>query len=431
MKKILQFKLKIIAKLILKKYQPEIIGITGSVGKTSAKEAIYAVLSASFRVRRNIKNYNNEIGVPLTIIGAEAQGKNIFGWLKVFWAGFKLIIFKDKEYPEILILEMGVDRPGDMEYLVKIAEPNIGVLTAIGETHLEFFGNIENIKKEKGVLIENIKKGGWAIINYDDEGARTVIARSKAKILTFGSQEGAMLKVQELKFGFEEKIEADNLRGFSFKINYNGSVVPVFLPDVIGYAPVYAALAGTAVGITHSMNLLEISQALRSYRSPRGRMNLIEGQKKTLIIDDTYNSSPQSALLALELIGKLKVASGARKIAVLGDMLELGSYSEAGHQEVGNKVVTAGVNLLITVGGRARDIAHSAESAGLSRDYIFSFDNAEDAGKFLQERMEEEDLIFVKGSQGMRCEKIVKEIMADPMRAEELLVRQDREWANK
>lgn len=145
-KKIILFKLKYLAKKILAKYKPRIVGITGSVGKTSAKEAIFAVLSAKFRVRQSLKNYNNEFGLPLSIIGTESPGKNLFGWLKIFWQAYKLILVTDKKFPEILILEMGVDKPGDMDYLNSIAATDIGVVTGIGEAHLENFGSVEKIK---------------------------------------------------------------------------------------------------------------------------------------------------------------------------------------------------------------------------------------------------------------------------------------------
>ncbi|MCX6796207.1 MAG: Mur ligase family protein, partial [Candidatus Falkowbacteria bacterium] len=153
MKIIVQKILKHLAKAILKKYQPLVIGITGSVGKTSAKEAIYAVLASQKKTRRNVKNYNNEIGLPLTIIGAESGGRSIADWLKVFRRALKLICVKDENYPEILVLEMGADRPGDLDYLNSIVCCKIGVITLIGPVHLEYFGSIEQIQKEKGKLI--------------------------------------------------------------------------------------------------------------------------------------------------------------------------------------------------------------------------------------------------------------------------------------
>jgi len=428
MKKIIQLKLKFIAKMILAKYKPDIVGITGSVGKTSAREAIYNVLFSQYNVRRNVKNYNNEIGVPLTIIGINSPGKSIIGWLVVFIKALKLILFKDKNYPKILIIEMGVDKPGDMKYLNSIVKCKVGVVTLIGPAHLEFFGTIDKIKQEKEQLIKNLAKTGWAVLNYDDDKVKKMEKATGAKILKYGFSAKADVRAQELIFSFEQAKNINNLAGISFKLSYNGSTVPVLLPKVIGYAAVYSALAGAAVGITYKMNLVSIAQALRNFNSPKGRMNLINGIKNTLIVDDTYNASPQSAILALDIIKKIPLIKGARKFAVLADMLELGSYSEQGHKEVGQKLVKAGINKLITVGERSRDIARGAVRAGMLKDNIFHFAEAEEAGKFTQERIQESDLIFIKGSQGMRMEKIVKEIMAEPLRAKELLVRQDEQW---
>jgi len=428
MRKLIQLKLKILSKLILKKYKPKIIGITGSVGKTSAKEAVYTVLKTKFNVRRNTKNYNNEIGLPLTIIGSDSPGKSIFGWLGVFFKALGLILFKDKNYPKILVLEMGVDRPGDMKYLMGIAKGDIGIVTLISHSHEEFFEDVKEIQKEKGLLVENLKPGGWAILNFDDELTRELAGKSKVKVLSYGFKEGAMLRAQELVFSFEKTKEVDNLLGLSFKLTYNGSFIPVLLPQVIGYNSIYAALVAAAVGLTMEMNLVEISKAMREFDSPNGRMNLIDGIKHTLIIDDTYNSSPISVMSALDIVSKIPIAKGARRFAVLGDMLELGKYSEEGHREVGRYAAKSGANKLITVGERSRDIARSAEEAGMARDNIFEYTDVAEAGRFIQQRIEQGDLILVKGSQGMRLEKIVKEIMAEPLRAKELLVRQEEEW---
>ena len=443
MKKFIELKLKFLAKLILKKYQPEVVGITGSVGKTSAKEAIYTVLAAKFNnVRRSLKNYNNEIGVPLTIIGADSPGRSFFGWLKVFFKAWRLILARDKNYPRILVLEMAVDRPGDMKYLLSIVKCRVGVVTMIGPVHLEFFGSIEKIKKEKGRLIKSLRKSGWAILNYDNEKTRQMRALSRARVLTYGFSKGANIRAQEMNTSFGQLgqnldsqiigVRSNNQPlGINFKISYNGSVVPVFLPGVLGQAAVYAALAAVGVGIAYGLNLMEIAKALGKLKFPPGRMNLIPGIKYTLIIDDTYNASPQSVMAALDVLREIPVPEGARKYAVLGDMLELGSYSEEGHRTVGRYIVKAKVDKLIVVGERSRDIARGAREAGMSEDDIFHFPYTKEAGLFLQERIKAGDLILVKGSQGARMEKIVKEIMADPLHAKDLLVRQGKEWESK
>ncbi len=434
MKKFIQKILKILAKMILAKYQPDVIGITGSVGKTSAKEAIYSVLKSKYIVRRNIKNYNNEIGLPLTIIGVDSPGKSFFGWVMVFLKAVKLLIVRDNNYPKILILEMAADKPGDMEYLTSIARCKIGVITLIGPVHLEFFGSLEKIKDEKSILIKKLIKPGWAVLNNDDENVKEIakdIKSNDIKILSYGFAEQAVIRARETQLSFTQKKNVNKLDGISFKLSYNGSTVPVFLPKILGQASIYAALAGAAVGIIYGFNLVEIAQALKNYQSPKGRMNLISGIKNTLIIDDTYNASPQSAIAALNSLASLPLSQSANKYAVLGDMLELGSYSEAGHREVGGEVAKSGINKLIVVGERSRDIARGAVLAGMAEDNIFHFDIADEAGKFIQDRIKQGDIILVKGSQGMRMEKIVKEIMAEPLRAEELLVRQGSEWRDK
>jgi UDP-N-acetylmuramoyl-tripeptide--D-alanyl-D-alanine ligase len=430
MKKIIQLKLKFFAKLILKKYKPKIIGITGSVGKTSTKEAVYTVLAEKFKLRRNEKNYNNEFGLPLTIIGASSPGRSVFGWLGVFGKAAGLILSKSKDYPKILILEMGVDRPGDMEYLMQIVKCDIGIVTLISHSHEEYFGDIKEIQKEKGIMIENLKPGGLEVLNFDDNLTKEISKRSRAKVLTFGFKKGASVQAEELVFSFENKKDIENLLGISFKMRYEGSFVPVLLSEVIGYNAIYAALAAATVGVAMEMNLVEIANALRKFNSPKGRMNLIDGIKHTLIIDDTYNSSPQSAMSALDIVSKIPVAKESRRFAVLGDMLELGNYSEEGHREVGRYVSKLGVNKLITVGERSRDIARGAEEVGMARDNIFEYTDIAEAGRFVQQRLKHGDLILIKGSQGMRMEKIVKELMAEPLRAKELLVRQEEEWNN-
>ena len=204
--------------------------------------------------------------------------------------------------------------------------------------------------------------------------------------------------------------------------------MPILLPRVIGYHAVYAALAGAAIGIAYGMNLVAIAEALRNFDSPKGRMNLIAGNKDTQIIDDTYNSSPQSAIAALNIMKMIPPPPAGRRLAVLGDMLELGSYSEKGHRQVGQHVFKTKIDKLIIVGERSRDIARGAEDAGMSTDNIFYFPDAVAAGRFLEDRLREHDLVLIKGSQALRLEKIVKEIMAEPLRARELLVRQDEQW---
>ena len=423
LKKIIQLKLAFLAKAILKKYQPDVIGVTGSYGKTSAKDAIYTALSAKFSVRRNVKNYNNEIGLPLTIIGTETGGSSGLNWLAVFAKAIGLLCKRDRNYPKILVLEMGVDRFGDMKYLTLMAPCKVGVVTSVAQVHLEYFKTLEKIAREKSVIVTHLKKDGWAVLNGDNKLVAGMEQRVRAKVLTYGLGDACAVRAKEINISENTDRE---VAGLSFKLCYDGSTVPVLLPSILGEHLIYAALAAAAVAITYGMNLLEISEALRRFAAPRGRMNLLDGIKGTFIIDDSYNAGPDSMEAAVNTLGKIKTR--ADKYAVLGDMLELGDYTEEGHRRIGRSIWENGIGYLITVGERAKLIAIEAEKCGLDRDNIYSFDNSDEAGRFIQDRIKPGDFILIKGSQGMRMEKAVKEIMAEPLRAGELLVRQDKSW---
>lgn len=425
MKAILMWKLKIMSKLILKKYSPEIIGITGSIGKTSTKEAIALVLKDKFRIRTPYKNYNNEIGVPLTIIGAKSPGKSLSGWLKVFGQAWKLLILEE-EYPEILILEMGIDRPGDMEYLMSIAKPKVGVVTAVSYAHLEYFGSVHNIRKEKQVLVENVLPGGVAILNFDSRFVRDMLPEIRSKVLSYGLEEGLDLRAQDINYNLD-KAEYE-LTGINFKLNYRGSIVPVMIKNAISPSAIYSALAAAAVGVYFDLNLVEIAQKLSEYSLPAGRMNVLAGLNHSFIIDDTYNSSPESCASALEVLGRIKLSDNSKKYAVLGDMLEIGDYSEEGHRNVGAKVFESGADYLVLVGVQAKLIAEGALKAGFKDANIFYFESSEEAGSFLLKRLGAGDIVLAKASQGIRMEKAVKMIISESDKAQELLVRQGSDW---
>ncbi|MDA2922871.1 UDP-N-acetylmuramoyl-tripeptide--D-alanyl-D-alanine ligase [Patescibacteria group bacterium AH-259-L07] len=428
MVKLLQKVLAFFSKRILKKYKPLIIGITGSVGKSSTKEAIYVVLKDSIHVRRSLKNYNNEIGVPLTILGALSPGKSLVGWLHIFWNCLGMMIFRDKSYPKALILEMAADRVGDIEYLTTLAPPQRAVVTAISPAHTEFLGNLDNVAKEKQAIVTHLPAAGWAVLNADDEKVLEMRNKTSAKIITFGISEDADVRAVEISLEQELVDKQAIVKGLYFKVTHAGSVVPVFLPNVIATAQIYAILAGVATAITFEVNLIEISEALQDYRPLHGRMVPIEGKDKTLIIDDTYNSSPQAALSALEALDEINIYSEAQKLVVLGDMRELGSISEEEHYVLGKKVAKMGFNRLITVGEEAKEIARGARRSGMSKDAVVSFDTFEGVSQFLKSHIREGDVILLKGSQVVRMEHIVKGIMAKPRRAKKLLTRQGEEW---
>ena len=411
--------LRFMAIVVLKRHKPKIVAITGSVGKTSTRAAIFAVLSSKYHVRENQKNYNNEIGIPLTIIGAESGNKNIFKWMWVFLKWIFVVIFP--MYPEILVFELGVDRPDDMKYFMSFIHPTVGVITNVSLSHIEFFKTVENIAKEKRILIESLASDGYAILNVDDDLVMEMSKHTKAQILTYGLNESATVNASNPIYNYEE----NKPEGISFKLNYDGKNVPIRLKNLLASHYVYAALAAVSIGTIFKINLVDIAQALEPLLAPTGRLNLLEGIKRSYVIDDTYNASPISTVAALSVLGQLKAK---RKIAVLGDMLELGDQTELGHKEVGKKIFSERINIFIAVGKRMHYAVEQLIELEFSRANILQFDGPEAAAEKVSQIVQEGDFILVKGSQGMRMEKIVEKIIADPSQAKKLLCRQNKEW---
>lgn len=420
------------ARLVLRTYRPRIVAITGSVGKTSAKDAIFAVVGKGAHARKSQKSFNSELGLPLTILGLPNAWQNPLGWAHNIFDGLLLLLFRAK-YPEWLILEVGADRPGDIRNVVPWLPVDVVVMTGLPEipVHVEYFASPEEVVEEKASLIDALKPGGALILLADDKKTRALASRlpaPDARIITFGFSKDADVRGEHFTFVYEER------EGRKWPIGVEASVVsgeesmPVRIMGSGGSQAFLPALAAAAVGQSLGKNLAEMAEALSNYAPPPGRMRLLPGIKETLIVDDSYNSSPAAVLAGLEALKLLKVKG--KVIAVLGDMTELGRYSIEKHREVGKKVAEV-ADVLFTVGFRARGIAESALDNGMADSAIVQFEDAARAGKELEALLQAGDCVFVKGSQSMRMEKVVEEIMAEPERAKELLVRQDREWKKR
>jgi len=423
MVKFLRWVLKKLSQLMVWRFRPGVIGITGSVGKTSTKLAIKAVLEKDRKVRASAGNLNNDLGMPLTILGdwSEAElklvsrdtppGTKLFRkfsfWLKVIFSSFLRAFFASRNsYPEILILEYGADRPGDVKYLLSIARPNLSVITAVGDipVHVEFFGGPDELAREKLRLVGYLPAASFAVLNYDDETVYNFKERTRAHVMTFGFGSGAEVQITHT----ENRREGDKPLGVSFRLEYGGRSVPVKLENVFGKAQAYAAAAAACVGIIFSLNLVKISENLKNYKPAGSRMQLLPGVKYTYIIDDSYNASPLSMHAALDTLRDLP---GKRKIAVLGDMLEIGKYAVEAHERVG-RLAAKIADILVTVGPRAKFIAEAAKDEGLKRKDIFMFDTAEEASRPVQDLIKKGDLVLVKGSHAMELNKVVMEIKA-------------------
>ncbi len=434
MQSIVEFILFYLAKAVLHKYRPDIVGITGSVGKSSTKQAVRTVLSLKYALSPDATLYNNELGLPLTILGREAQGRSVWGWLSVFCHALRLITVTNPDYPKVLVLEFGADKPGDIAYLTRLAPCRVGVVTAISPTHLEQFGTIARIKEEKLILVRSLQGNTpCAILNADDEllmGERSTLT---PPTMTYGFSKNADVRVMQCTRTARFIVGESLPLGISLKIAVRGDEMTMNLPNILGSHQVYPFLAAIAVGLAHNISPKRAAAVLeRSFTPPNGRMRVIKGIKGTLIIDDSYNSSPLAAKAAIDTIALIDVQKGARRIAILGDMRELGSYTEEAHLELGRYVADKGIDIIITVGIWGQTLAKAAREQGMDKSSIFCFTNASKAGVKAQEIMKQGDVVLVKGSQNtIRLERTVKEIMAEPERASELLVRQGKEWGEK
>jgi UDP-N-acetylmuramoyl-tripeptide--D-alanyl-D-alanine ligase len=346
-----------------------VIGITGSVGKSTTKELTAEVLDRRFRTIKNPGNLNNEIGLPLSLL-------------------------RLTEAHQRAVLEMGFYVPGEIALLCDIAQPQVGVITNVSQVHLERAKTMDAIIQGKGELVENLppEPDGLAILNYDDPLVRPMAARTQAKVFYYGLSPEADLWAGE--------IQGLGLEGVRFVMNFGEEAIHVRVP-LLGRHSVHTALRATAVGLAEGMSWEEIVNGLQSSQSQL-RLVAVRGPKESLLLDDTYNAAPPSVIAALNLLEELE----GRRVAVLGDMLELGDYEERGHRMVGARAAEV-ADELIAVGERARWIAQEAVLAGLPEGRVVTLKDSESATEYLRERVSEGDVVLVKGSRGMRMDEIV------------------------
>lgn len=413
-KKLVLWYLQQLVKIRLRRLKPEVIGVTGSVGKTSTKEAIYHVLARRFQVLRNQKSYNTEFGILLAILEQESGFSSPLLWCGTLWRALKVALFDKTPYQK-MVLEMGVDKPGDMNFLLKIVKPHIGVLSAIKPIHLAEgqFKNLEDILKEKSKLVKGMRKQDWAILNLDDHYLSSIIADLDANVITYGLAEGADIRVSDVE---------SSEKGLRFNLLFDQKEMSVHLPQLIGQHHIYVVLPAIAAGFLAGFKWETIKAGLEDFKLPPGRMNLITGAEGSTIVDASYNASPATMLAALEVLSEIKPAGVGRRIAALGNMNELGDLTDSEHRRVGKEAGKI-ADMLITVGEFAKLYA---EECGLPKGSVWSFMDSREAGEFLRGRLKKGDVVLAKGSQNkVQMERLVKEIMAEPERAKDLLTRQE------
>ncbi len=428
LKSIVVFILTLEARIVLWKYRPTIIAVTGSVGKTTVKDAIVFALSKSFFVRGSAKSFNSELGVPLTVLGCESGGwESVRAWLSIIGEGLALIAFQN-HYPKVLVVEVGTDKPGDIARITRWLKPNVAVVTRVGDVpvHVEFFSSRSELIAEKGNIVGALKANGIAVLSADDPDVISMRTRAPyAKIFTYSMTGSADVTGSDADLFYSKEGVP---MGVECVATYAGENAPLIIKGTANFSALHGALAACAVAIVLGAPFQETVRAFESFTVPKGRSRLIEGIRGSIIIDDTYNASPAAVAAALDALGRID--TGGRKIAILGDMLELGKHSVEAHKKMGVHASEV-ADILITVGLRSEVAGAEAELCGMYKEDVHHFTDSVAAGEFLKMVVKDHDVVLVKGSQRVRMERIVERIMAHPEQKHNLLVRQEEAWQDR
>lgn len=402
--------LTLLARIIAYKYHPKVVMVTGSVGKTSTKDALAAVLQTRFFLRASEKSHNSEFGVPFTIIGVKNPWKSLIQWFRVFREAFALILLPN-HYPNLLVLEVGADRPGDLHRILNIVTPDVLVVTSLPEVpvHVEAYASPEAVREEEFSPAYVLPPGAPLIVHGNDSHAMCMAKRVAAELHTFGTKKTDTL-ISEIDF-YHENGRVAGMQGWVFTPKGEGMLI---VRGSVGEQQLLPAAAALTTALALGIEFSQALEALHQYDPPPGRGRVFAGKNSSVLIDDTYNSSPAAIEEALHTLATFPNAG--RRIAVLGDMLELGRYSVGEHERIG-ALARRAADIVVTVGVRARAFKGA-------RAYDDS--NAASAAALLEE-VKPGDVILIKGSQSIRTERIVEALLADKADLVKL-VRQEKEW---
>ncbi len=416
--------LAVLSRMIIRKYRPQIVMITGSVGKTSTKDAVAAMLAAHTTLRASEKSYNSEFGVPFTIIGVKNPWTSLFAWAEVFCEALRLIIFP-VVYPKALVLEVGADRPGDLARILRIATPDAVVVTRLPDVpvHVEAYATPAAVRQEEFAPAYALATGAPLILSSRDTYAREMARNTQARVILFGFSDDADIHLSEPTVAFE----GEHPIGMQARATVGKKICTLLARGALGRAQILAPAAALATAVALGVPLEEAGAGLTHYVPPAGRGRLLRGSAGSVLIDESYNSSPAATEASLEALALLTNAK--RRIAVLGDMLELGRYSRTEHERIGTTAATL-ATMLITVGPRAKAMCTAALASGMAPTQVQCTETTHEAMGVLQSIVQEGDAILIKGSQSMRMERIVESLLADPTDVV-LLVRQEKEWKRK
>ena len=413
------FLLSILSRLVVRRYRPHVVMVTGSVGKTSTKDAVAAVLSTRFLVRKSEKSFNSEFGVPFTILGVNNPWDDPYAWFSLVKKAVALLVLPNV-YPKMLVLEVGADRPGDLARILRIVTPDAVVVTPLPEipVHVEAYASPEAVREEEFSPAYALHAAAPLIISADDTYATQNAVRTPARIITYGTSEKALVRLNSVGYAMSE----GHVEGMRADVQVAGEQKELLVRGSVGGAQVFPGAAALAVALAFDIAPHTALAALASYEPPAGRGRLLAGLNGSIVIDDSYNASPIAVEYALRTLKDFPGVT--RRIAVLGDMLELGRYSVTEHERIG-ALARSSADIVVAVGIRARAFALSEGSAE-----VLLYDNARAAAEALVDYVRPGDVILVKGSQSIRTEHITKALLADPRDASQL-VRQERKWQNR
>lgn len=387
--------------------KPYVIAITGSVGKTSTKEAVALVVEKSGRPTfKSPGNMNSDTGIPLALLGFAEPPAEVKGWLKACWRGLFPPIIKHAEQP-YYVLEYGSDKVGDIEFITDRLPAQIGIITKVAPVHLAAFTDMEELVEEELAISRGLRRGGWLVLNADDTN-QDYIRTHWERVVQF-----SLSDVTEV---------SRTLEGITF--TWEGSE---FQAVVSSKQQLYSILPALAVGKHIGVPVAQMAEAVAAFQLQAGRGRIIEGKDGITIIDESYNASPEAVKMALLTLQEMK--GKRRSVAILGRMNELGNYAEQGHREVAEAVAQLAPDRLVLVGEYAVLMQDVAVAAGYPVKSIITFATTEELLAWLDTVVKSKELVLVKGSQnGVRLERVVKQLMAHPEEAHTLLVRQDSYW---
>jgi len=412
LRKILKIYLRFVSIVVIEKYKPFIIGITGNTGKTTTKDVVFCVLNKAFPngVRKTEENLNTDIGVPISILGLTNAGNSFVGWVKNISKTIKLLIIKDKNFPKYLILELAADKPGEIEYFVKFIPINIGIVTTIGKhpVHLEYFPSRNALVEEKEWLVKGIVDGGTAILNKDDKDVSNMreSANKSVKVITYGNNIDSNVRFSVKEKGFDDTKNPEYYQKIEISCDISDKdkkemVVKNFMGEGILYALTSAISCGIVLGISIDDSINTLVSTLKP--SSR-RMELIRNKNGFLVIDDAYNASPASYVNAIDAVGA-SLGHKTRNILVLGDMAELGEDIEKIHTDILEKAVKI-ADRLVLVG---KNMHNSAKKLNLSSQVILAED-AKEAAEIVNKEMRKNDIVLVKGAKVMNMSLVVEKL---------------------